>query len=370
MQRQYLCIDLKSFYTSVECVRRGLDPLTTKLVVADPARGRDAVCLAVSPALKELGVKNRCRLGEIPEQLHFITAPPCMKLYIDRTADIYGIYLKYFSKEDLHVYSVDETFADATGYLSLYGMTAKELAGTVITDIQRSTGLRCACGVGTNLYLAKLALAGQAAHAPDQIGELDETAYRETMWDHRPLTDFWRIGPGMAARLAREGIFTMRDVAMTDERLLYDMFGREAELLIDHAWGRESATIADVKACQSHMKTLHSGQVLMRDCDFEEGLRIVEEMAQTLCLDLTGQDLVTRSLSLTLIYSDKDPLRSAKGRAALAADTNLSERIVPAAAALYRRIGDRRCTLRRVDVRFNDVSPEQNVLTGGVCGGR
>ena len=361
MQRHYLCIDLKSFYASVECVQRGLDPMTAKLVVADPERSKNTICLAVTPAMKALGVKNRCRIGDIPTDLTYIVAKPRMKLYIEYSANIYGVYLKYFSKDDIHVYSVDEAFMDVTNYLTLYGKTARELAQTVMEDILRTTGLRTTCGVGTNLYLTKIALDVMAKRSPEFIGELDEETYRATLWDHRPLTDFWRIGTGTAMRLAQRGIFTMRQLAQADEDMLYGIFGKDAELLIDHAWGRESATIADIKAYQSKTKSLSSGQVLMRDYNCEEGLLIVKEMTELLCLDMTEKGLVTHSVSLYLGYSGKDDVTAAKGSVSLAADTNLSHIIVPAAAGLYLRITDRRCKLRRVNVCFNDVAPEQNI---------
>ncbi len=361
MQRHYLCIDLKSFYASVECVQRGLDPMTAKLVVADPDRSKNTICLAVSPALKALGVKNRCRLGDIPEGLRFITAKPRMKLYIDYSAEVYGVYLKFFSKDDIHVYSVDEAFMDVTNYRDLYGLPPRELAKAVMEEIRRTTGLRATCGIGTNLYLTKIALDMLAKHAPDFIGELDEETYRAVLWSHRPLTDFWRIGTGTAARLGRMGIFTMEDVAKTEEDVLYGMFGKDAELLIDHAWGRESATIADIKAYQSKTKSLSSGQVLMRDYDFDEGLLVVKEMTELLCLEMTEQSLVTHSLSLYIGYSGKEAVSAAKGSVSLAADTNLTNLLVPAAANLYLRIGDRRCKVRRVNICFNDVAPEENI---------
>ena len=361
MQRQYLCIDLKSFYASVECVQRGLDPMAAKLVVADPDRSKNTICLAVSPALKALGVKNRCRLGDIPPDLKYIVAKPRMKLYIDRSADVYGVYLKYFSKDDIHVYSVDEAFMDATNYLTLYQMTARELAQTVMKDILSTTGLRAACGVGTNLYLTKIALDITAKHSPEFIGELNEDSYRATLWDHRPLTDFWRIGVGTAARLAQLGIFTMRQLAHTDENVLYGIFGKDAELLIDHAWGRESAAIADIKAYRSKTKSLSSGQVLLRDYNYEEGLLIVKEMTELLCLDLTEKALVTHSVSLYLGYSGKEDLSASKGSVSLAADTNLANLLVPAATGLYLRVCDPHCKLRRVNICFNDVAPEQNI---------
>ena len=233
--KQYLCIDLKSFYASVECAARGLDPMTTKLVVADPQRSDKTICLAVSPALKALGIPNRCRLFEIPKTIPYLIAPPRMQAYIDCAAEIYGIYLRYLSKDDIYVYSIDEAFMDVTDYLSLYHMSARQLGQTILEDIHKELGIRAACGVGTNLYLTKIALDITAKHAVDFIGELDEKTYRQTLWCHKPLTDFWRIGRGTAAKLSHYGIETMEDIANTDEDFLYHLFGVDAELLIDHA---------------------------------------------------------------------------------------------------------------------------------------
>ena len=228
--RIYVCIDLKSFYASVECVERGLDTMTTNLVVADPDRSEKTICLAVSPAMKALGVKNRCRVFEIPKGIDYIMAQPRMQLYIDYSAKIYGIYLKYISKEDIHVYSIDEVFMDVTEYLSLYGMTAKELGIRIMQDIFDTVGIRATCGIGTNLYLAKIALDITAKHAKDFIGELDEESYKRTLWHHRPLTDFWRVGHGLAGRLAQAGIYDMAQITEADEQILYDMIGIDAEL--------------------------------------------------------------------------------------------------------------------------------------------
>ena len=244
--RQYLCIDQKSFYATVECVARGLDPMTTDLVVADPERSENTICLAVSPSLKAKGVSNRCRIKEIPKYLKYIVATPRMQLYIDCAAEIYGVFLKYVAPEDIHVYSIDESFLDVTPYLTLYRKTARELAKTIIEDIRNTVGTVSTCGIGTNLYLAKIALDIHAKHAQDFIAELDEESYRATLWDHRPITDFWRISTGTEARLRNHGISTMREIAMMQEDYLYDWFGIDAELLIDLAWGRESTTIADI----------------------------------------------------------------------------------------------------------------------------
>ncbi|MBR4965899.1 MAG: DNA repair protein, partial [Lachnospiraceae bacterium] len=268
--RNYICIDLKSFYASVECVERGLDPMTTRLVVADPERTDKTICLAVSPAMKELGVRNRCRVFEIPQSISYITAPPRMQLYIDYSADIYRVYLKYFSKEDIHVYSIDEVFIDVTDYVKLYEMTPRMLGEAVMSDVLRTIGIPSTCGIGTNLYLAKVALDITAKHAADRIGELDEDAYRRNLWDHRPLTDFWRVGPGIANTLERRGIYTMREIANAQEDDLYHLFGVDAELLIDHAWGRETVTMADIKAYKAENNCLSSGQVLACAYSYEK----------------------------------------------------------------------------------------------------
>ena len=228
-QRTYLCIDLKSFYASVECVERGLDPMTTNLVVADLERSEKTICLAITPAMKALGISNRCRVFEIPKGVEYIAAVPRMQLYIDYAAEIYSIYLKYISKDDIHVYSIDEVFMDVTDYLTLYGMSARELGQTIINEVYEKLGIRASCGIGTNLYLTKVALDISAKHADDFIGELDEKTYRETLWNHRPLTDFWRVGKGIAKRLESIGIYTMYDIAHADEDLLYRLFGIDAE---------------------------------------------------------------------------------------------------------------------------------------------
>ena len=242
-QKSFICIDLKSFYASVECVERGLDPFKTNLVVADPTRSQSTICLAITPAMKKLGVKNRCRIHEIPAGIEYITAMPRMQLYIDYSARIYSIYLRYVSKEDIHVYSIDECFMDVTNYLSLYHMTGKEMAVELMDAVMKETGITATAGIGTNLYLAKVAMDIVAKHVEDHIGILNEISYRQQLWDHRPLSDFWRIGSRTEKKLAGYGIHTMGDIAYTSvisEDCLYKMFGIDAELLIDHA-GSESA---------------------------------------------------------------------------------------------------------------------------------
>ena len=354
-----LCIDLKSFYASVECVERGLDPMTTNLVVADPERGDKTICLAITPAMKKLGIKNRCRVFEIPKNIQYIMAEPRMKLYIDYAAAIYGIYLNYISKDDIHVYSIDESFLDATPYLKLYHMTANELAKTIMQDILRQTGIRSTCGIGTNLYLAKIALDILAKHDDDYIGYLDESLYREKLWQHKPLTDFWRIGPGIARKLANYGINTMEGIATSNEDFLYRLFGIDAELLIDHAWGREPTTIANIKAYTPKTNCITSGQVLMRDYDFAEGLLIIKEMADLLCLDLAAKEMVTKSITLQVGYANHLKLEPSHGTAALSTETNLDHIIRPAVEALYKRIVNPQYQIRRINISCNNVRPEK-----------
>lgn len=305
--RSYFCIDLKSFYAAVECVERGLDVMTTDLVVADESRTDKTICLAVSPSLKEKGVKNRCRLFEIPLNLRkqTIIAPPRMQKYLDYAAEIYGIYLNYISKEDIYVYSIDEVFIDATDYLKLYQKTPRELAEFLMQEVFSAVGVRATAGIGSNLYLAKIALDIMAKHSPDFIGELTEESYKAQLWDHRPLTDFWRIGLGTARTLERHSLFTMRAVAMADEDILYNLFGVDAELLVDHAWGREPVTIKDIKNYHSRAKSFSSGQVLYRDYSPKEARLIVREMTREICLRLKRESLLTQSITLYLGYSNK-----------------------------------------------------------------
>lgn len=361
-QRSYLCIDLKSFYASVECVERGLDPMTTNLVVADPERSSGTICLAVSPSLKALGVRNRCRLFQIPPNLDYIIAEPRMQKYIDYSARIYGIYLRYIAPEDIHVYSIDEAFLDVTGYLKLYKMTPKELAQKLMDKILRDVGVRAACGIGTNLYLAKIALDITAKHAPDFIGILDEETYRKTLWDHRPITDFWRIGPGTARRLAKYGIHTMGQIAAIDEEFFYQRFGVDVELLIDHAWGLEPTTIADIKKYKPKTNCLTSGQVLMRDYSFEEGRLILQEMMDLMSLDLVEKHLVTRSVSIYVGYSHTVNAKSAKGTAPIRIETNSDAILIPAVTELYEQVVDPRFPIRRVMLTCNHV-----VTDTGLC---
>lgn len=357
--RTYMCIDLKTFYASVECVERGLDPLKTRLVVADPQRSQKTICLAISPAMKALGIKNRCRVFQIPKGVDYIMAPPRMKLYIEYSARVYAIYLKYVAKEDIHVYSVDEAFLDVTDYLPMYGINAKELAGRIMADVLDGTGITATAGIGTNLYLAKVALDITAKHVADNIGYLNEELYQKTLWNHLPLQDFWRIGTGYVKRLNSVGIVNMGDIAHADEKLLYRLFGVDAELLIDHAWGRESTTMADIKAYQPEHSSISSGQVLPRDYSFEECRLIVKEMTDAICLDLLDKGLVTSSLTLMIGYSNELELRPVNGTASMTASTNSYRAIIPHVMELYERIADSDKPIRRLSLTANTVTKEE-----------
>ena len=356
--RLYMCIDLKSFYASVECVERGLDPLTTNLVVADPERTEKTICLAISPSMKALGIKNRCRVFEIPGGIHYLMAPPRMQLYIDYSAEIYSIYLKYIAKEDIHVYSIDEAFLDVTNYLHMYQMGARELGQTIMDDILSSTGITATCGIGTNLYLAKIALDITAKHCDDHIGYLTEAGFRQHLWDHRPLTDFWRIGAGTARRLSSLGIRTMRELARFDEDTLYRIFGIDAELLIDHAWGRESTTMAEIKNYKPQNTSMGSGQVLSRDYAFDEGVLIVREMADLLTLDLVDKHLVTDSVTLHVGYSNIYGKKAAHGTSSLVTATSSSRRLMDTTEELYRQIVDSTVPIRRITLTYNRVKDD------------
>lgn len=357
-ERHYICIDLKSFYASVECAERGLDPMTTNLVVADPERSDKTICLAVSPSMKALGVRNRCRVFEIPKSIKYIMAVPRMQKYIDYAAKIYGIYLRYISKDDIHVYSIDESFIDVTPYLKTYGKTPKEMAEWFMGLIWDEVGIRATAGVGTNLYLTKIALDIISKHAPDFIGVLDEDLYREKLWDHQPLTDFWRIGPGTARSLASLGIFTMRQLAAFDEDTLYRKYGIDAELLIDHAWGREPVTMADIKAYKPESKSLSQGQVLMRDYKCDEARIVLREMTEQLALDLVKKHLLTQSISIYAGYSNALHAVPARGTASVMTPTNSETVLVDAVLALYDSIIDSKKPIRRFYVYCNNVTEE------------
>ena len=357
--RTFMCIDLKSFYASVECVERGLDPMTTDLVVADPTRSDNTICLAVSPSLRARGVSSRARVFEIPKSFEYIMAPPRMNLYIDYAAAIYKIYLDYIAPEDMHVYSIDEVFIDATHYLARYNCTPRELATLLMKEVSERVGVRATAGIGTNLYLAKIALDIMAKHAPDFIGELNEESYREQLWDHRPLTDFWRIGPGTARKLERIGITTQRgiaEVAENNEDLLYKMFGIDAELLIDHAYGIEPTEISDIKGYKNKSSSLSRGQVLMRDYAYEEGELIIKEMTEQLCHEMTDLGKVTKNISIMVGYSNALKVPMTGGSVSFGFPTNAASIIMPAVADLYRKVANPIFPIRRMFVNFNDIT--------------
>lgn len=360
-QKSFICIDLKSFYASVECVERGLDPFKTNLVVADPTRSKSTICLAITPAMKKLGVKNRCRIHEIPAGIEYITAMPRMQLYIDYFAKIYSIYLRYVSKEDIHVYSIDECFMDVTDYLSLYHLTEKEMAVVLMDAVMKETGITATAGIGTNLYLAKVAMDIVAKHVADHIGILNEISYRQQLWDHRPLSDFWRIGSRTEKKLAGYGIHTMGDIAytsVTSEDWLYKMFGIDAELLIDHAWGLESCDIHDIKNYHTEEHSLSNGQVLIRNYSFEEASVVVREMTDVLVLDLVSKGLITGSITLWIAYDHRYERPSSHGTARLTSLTNSSSTIMNEVDKLYQKITDRYTGIRRIEVCANRVMPE------------
>ena len=357
-----MCIDLKSFYASVECVERGLDPMTTDLVVADPTRSDRTICLAVSPSLKARGVSGRARVFEIPKSFEYIMAPPRMKLYMEYAAEIYKVYLDYIAPEDMHVYSIDEVFIDVTKYLKRYGLDPKQMAELLMSEVYERIGVRATAGVGSNLYLAKIAMDIIAKHAEDFIGVLDETAYKEQLWDHRPITDFWRIGRGTAKRLERIGLTTMRgiaELAVRDEDLLYRMFGIDAELLIDHAYGIEPTEMSDIKGYKNKSHSLSRGQVLMRDYTNAEGLLIAKEMTELLCHEMTGLGKVTPNVSIAVGYSNALHVPMSHGSVSFGIMTDAASVIMPAVADLYDRITNHEYPVRRIFINFNDIKPKE-----------
>lgn len=420
--RTYIAIDLKSFYASVECIERGLDPLGANLVVADASRTEKTICLAVSPSLKAHGISGRARLFEVVQRvkevnaerlrkapghkftgssyyaaelkespelsLDYVIAPPQMAHYMECSTKIYQVYLNYVAPEDIHVYSVDEVFIDATSYLKTYRLTAREFAMKMIMDVLNRTGITATAGIGTNLFLCKIAMDIEAKHLQaDQngvrIAELDEMSYRRSLWSHRPLTDFWRVGSGYAKKLEQSGMFTMGDVArrsVTDEGTLYKLFGINAELLIDHAWGWEPCTIAEIKAYKPSTNSISSGQVLHCPYSFEKAKLITREMADVLALDLVDKGLVTDQIVLTIgfdIENLRDPSirrqyhgavttdyygrevpKHAHGTGNLGRHTSSTKRILEAASELFDSIVDKNLLIRRINVTANHVIDE------------
>ena len=360
MQKYYLCIDLKTFYASVECVERGLDPFNTNLVVADESRGKGTICLAVSPKMKMLGVKNRCRLFEIPPTIKYMIAMPRMKKYIEYSANIYAIYLKYFAKEDIHVYSIDEAFMDATNYLKLYQMNPVELAKTIIKDIYKNYGITATAGIGTNMYLAKIALDITAKHSATNIGYLDEEKYKKELWHHKHLTDFWQIGKGIERRLNKMRVFTMYDVAHTDQKRLYKEFGVNAEYLIDHSWGKESCTIADIKKYKPKTNSITNSQVLFEDYSFEKARLVLKEMVELGSLKLIENNLVTNTVGLYIGYS-KDIIKATSESKKLENYTNVYSELLKAFLEIYDNNINRGVAIRRIGVNFANVIETENV---------
>ncbi|MGN0696614.1 MAG: DNA repair protein [Oscillospiraceae bacterium] len=360
-EKYYACIDLKSFFASAECAERGLDPFKTNLAVTDISRGNGAITLAITPAMKALGVKNRCRVFEIPKNIDYIAAKPRMKLYMKYSADIYSVYLRYISDEDIHIYSIDEVFIDFTPYLKTYGMTPKELARRLMDEVYRETHITAAAGIGTNLFLAKIALDITAKHVPDNIGFLDEDEFKRTIWNHRPITDIWQIGRRTALRLEKYGIKDLYGIACCDEKLLYREFGVNARYLIDHANGRESCTIADIKAYTPKSTSVSNGQILFSDYDYEDALTVLKEMADSLVMELLERHMSTDSVSLYIGYS-RDIIPPVSVTRRLEEYTNSYSVISAEFVKLYRENVRKDTPIRRLNIGFNHLADETSVL--------
>lgn len=356
--RMYMCIDLKTFFASVECVERNLDPFSTNLVVADESRGDGSICLAVSPKMKMLGVKNRCRLFEIPKNIDYIIAKPRMNKYIEYAANIYAIYLKYIDKEDIHVYSIDEAFLDVSSYLKLYKMDSLSLAQMILKDIFDSYKLTATCGIGTNLYLAKIALDILSKHSVTNIAFLDEQKYIKELWYHRPLTDFWQIGKGIEKRLNKLNIYDMHDIANSNFKKLYKEFGVNAELLIDHSMGKESCTMEDIKKYTSKSKSISSSQILFEDYDFFSARLILKEMVEQKSLELINHDLVASSIQLYIGYS-KDVIKSTGGSKKLTINTNVYSQLVKEFLQLYEKTTNRSYPIRRIGIALCNLYKQE-----------
>lgn len=358
LKRVYLCIDLKTFFASVECVERNLDPFKVNLAVADKERGKGALCLAISPKLKALGIKNRCRLFEIPSYLDLIIAKPRMKLYMEYAANIYEIYLKYVCDDDIHVYSIDEAFLDISTYFKLYRKTPLQMARMIIDDIFETTGITATAGIGSNLYLSKVALDISAKHNPSNIGILNEPLYKQTLWHHQPITDFWHVGRGIAKRLAKYQIFDMVGVAFCDEKILYQEFGVNAKYLIDHAWGKEPTTIAQIKKYQPENNSISHSQVLFEDYSYEDALLAMKEMVELKVLDLVEQHLVTRHIALYVGYSNKK-IKATGGSLKIGVCTNSYRILLSEFITLYKRTTHLNCPIRRLGISFGGVIDEK-----------
>lgn len=356
----YLCIDLKSFYASVEAVERGLDPFKTNLVVADAARGRGAICLAITPAMKTKGVKNRCRLFEIPEKMEYIIAKPRMRYYMDYSAHIYSVYLKYISKDDIYVYSIDECFFDVTSYLDMYDKTPREMAKMLMDAVYLETGISASAGIGTNLFLSKVALDITAKHSADRIGYLNEEEFKRKIWHHRPITDIWNVGNGIAKRLEKYGIYDLHGVAHADEKKLYKEFGVNAEYLIDHSKGIEPCTIAEIKSYVPETASLSNSQILFENYDFDSALLALKEMVDLIVLEMLGQGLKTNSISLGIGYSGKDD-KSTGGTRKLQNYTDSATTLTEEFVRLFKERADKSKLIRKLSVGLNNLSEREYV---------
>lgn len=359
MNKIYLCIDLKSFYASCECADRGLDSLTTKLVVADPRRGNGAICLAVSAELKRLGVKNRCRLFEIPKNIDYICAIPRMKRYMEVSANIYSIYRKYVAEEDIYVYSIDECFIDITNYLKLYKISVEEITKMMIDDVFKSTGICATAGIGTNLFLAKLALDIIAKHEKNFIGYLNEELFKEKLWHHKPITDVWNISYGTANRLLKYGVDTLYGITTINEDLLYKEFGINAEILIDHANGIEPVTIKDIKGYKSKSNSLTNQQILFDDYDYESAFLVLKEMVDLSSLELIEKKVVASGISLYVGYS-KDLRGPTGGTRRLHEFTQSRKKLIEYFSDLFVETTDKNYLIRRIGISFSNVVDEKN----------
>jgi len=383
-EKCYLCIDLKSFYASVECADRGWDPFTTKLVVADPERSQTTICLAVSPALKALGVPGRCRVFEIPSTIDYFMAPPRMKRYMEVSTHIYSLYLRYVSPQDIHVYSIDECFIDATPYLSLYHMDATTFAKTLTKTVFDETGICATVGIGTNLFLAKVALDITAKHTHDGIGILNETTFKQQVWFHQPITDIWNIGPGIARRLVKYGVHDLAGVCAMEEKTLYKEFGVNAEYLIDHAWGQEPCTIAQIHSYVPEGHSLMNGQVLPCDYTLEETRMVMHEMLDASVLELVQKGLVAESISLSIGYAhpkiganieDLDAYNSftppthrrfyahTGGTRKIGRRTNSARVLKEHFEALFNETTNNALPIRRISIGFGGLLPEKYATT-------
>ena len=381
-RRTYLCIDLKTFYASVECIDHGLDPFTARVVVADLDRTEKTICLAVSPAMKAAGVRNRCRVFEIPPGLTYTAFKPRMRRYMEVSAEIYSVYLRYVSPEDVHVYSIDECFIDATSYLELYQQTAREFARTLMDAVRAETGIFATAGIGPNLFLAKVALDITAKHSPEGIGYLDEGLFKQQIWHHRPITDIWNVGPGIARRLEKYGVRDLAGVAAMDPSMLYREFGANAEYLIDHAHGIEPCTIANIHAYVPETSSSTNGQVLSCDYTAKEARVVLKEMVDESVLDLVAKHMVCEHVSLYVGYAREKgaswdlvtgehgtrPANPRSGPHANASRklperTNSRKKLLAYTEALFDEIVDPARPIRRINVGFGLLVPEEFATT-------